>query len=128
MDLAALQSLLAEVPGKRVTCVGDLMVDRFVYGAVTRVSPEAPIPVLKRQRELKMLGGAGNVARNVAAVGGSAALVGIVGGDGIGHDASGLVGEADPPIEGYLVTDPTRPTTLKTRFVSGNQQLLRVDL
>src|SRR5262249_18826250 len=110
MDLAALQHLLGEVPGKRVACVGDLMVDRFVYGSVSRVSPEAPIPVLKRARELKMLGGAGNVARNVAALGGSAALVGLVGGDGIGHDASGLVGDEEPAIEGYLVTDSSRPT------------------
>src|SRR6187200_2532692 len=124
MDLAALQSLLTELPGKRVACVGDLMVDRFVYGTVNRVSPEAPIPVLARSRELKMLGGAGNVARNVAALGGSVALVGLVGGDAEGHDASRLVGEEQPPIEGYLVTDGGRPTTLKTRFISSGQQLL----
>ncbi|WP_293676109.1 PfkB family carbohydrate kinase, partial [uncultured Phenylobacterium sp.] len=85
MDLAALQSLLDELPGKRVACVGDLMVDRYVYGSVSRVSPEAPIPVLVRSRELKMLGGAGNVARNIAALGGSVALVGLVGGDAEGH-------------------------------------------
>jgi len=128
MDLAALQSLLGALPGKRVACVGDLMVDRFVYGTVSRVSPEAPIPVLARSRELKMLGGAGNVARNIAALGGSVALVGLVGGDAEGHDASRLVGEEEPAIEGYLVTDADRPTTLKTRFISGGQQLLRVDL
>ena len=128
MDLAALQSLLSELPGKRVACVGDLMVDRFVYGTVTRVSPEAPIPVLARSRELKMLGGAGNVARNIAALGGSVALVGLVGGDPEGHDAARLVGEEEPAIEGYLVTDADRPTTLKTRFISSGQQLLRVDL
>jgi len=128
MDLAALQSLLGELPGKRVACVGDLMVDRFVYGSVNRISPEAPIPVLARSRELKMLGGAGNVARNIAALGGSVALVGLVGGDAEGHDASRLVGEEEPVIEGYLVTDASRPTTLKTRFISGGQQLLRVDL
>src|SRR4051794_24922786 len=81
MDLTALQKLLGELPGKRVACVGDLMVDRFVYGSVTRVSPEAPIPVLARSRELKMLGAAGNVASNIAALGGSVALVGLVGGD-----------------------------------------------
>lgn len=128
MDLAALQSLLAALPGVRVACVGDLMVDRFVYGTVSRVSPEAPIPVLARSRELKMLGGAGNVARNIAALGGSAALVGVVGGDAEGHDAARLVEAEAPAVEGYLVPDPGRPTTLKTRFVSGGQQLLRVDL
>ncbi len=128
MDLAALQALLGDLPGKRVACVGDLMLDRFVYGTVSRVSPEAPIPVLVRSRELKMLGGAGNVARNIAALGGSVALVGLVGGDAEGHDAVRLVGEEQPAIEGYLVTDAERPTTLKTRFISGGQQLLRVDL
>ena len=128
MDLAALQHLLGEVTGKRVACIGDLMIDRFVYGGVSRVSPEAPIPVLVRTHELKMLGGAGNVARNIAALGGSVALVGLVGGDAEAHEASRLVGEEEPAIEGYLVTDPDRPTTLKTRFVSGGQQLLRVDL
>ncbi|MDP3176130.1 MAG: D-glycero-beta-D-manno-heptose 1-phosphate adenylyltransferase [Phenylobacterium sp.] len=127
MDFSALQHLLDQVPGRRVACVGDLMVDRFVYGDVSRVSPEAPIAVLARRRELVMLGAAGNVARNVAALGGSVALVGLVGGDADGHEAARLVGE-EAGVEGYLVTDPDRPTTLKTRFVSGGQQLLRVDL
>jgi D-beta-D-heptose 7-phosphate kinase/D-beta-D-heptose 1-phosphate adenosyltransferase len=115
------------VPGRRVLCVGDLMVDRFVYGEVSRVSPEAPIPVLARSRELVMLGGAGNVARNVAALGGTAALVGLIGGDAEANEAQRLVGE-EPGVEGYLVTDAGRPTTLKTRFVSAGQQLLRVDM
>jgi D-beta-D-heptose 7-phosphate kinase/D-beta-D-heptose 1-phosphate adenosyltransferase len=127
MDLSALQHLLGLAPGRRVACVGDLMVDRYVYGDVTRVSPEAPVPVLARSRELMMLGGSGNVARNVAALGGEVSLVGLVGGDGDGHEALRLVGE-EAGVEGYLVTDADRPTTLKTRFVSGGQQLLRVDL
>ena len=127
MDLSALQQLLASLSGVRLVCVGDVMVDRFVYGDVTRVSPEAPIPVLARTRELVMLGAAGNVARNVAALGGDVALVGLVGGDAEGHEAMRLIG-AESGIEGFLVTDASRPTTLKTRFVSGNQQLLRVDL
>ncbi|HEY3694218.1 MAG TPA: D-glycero-beta-D-manno-heptose 1-phosphate adenylyltransferase [Phenylobacterium sp.] len=127
MDLSELQEVLAAVPGVRVACVGDLMVDRFVYGDVGRVSPEAPIPVLARTRELVMLGGCGNVARNVAALGGHVALVGVVGGDAEAHQALRLV-EAETGVEGFLVTDPSRPTTLKTRFVSGGQQLLRVDL
>lgn len=127
MDLSALQHLLGDLAGARVACVGDLMVDRFVYGDVSRVSPEAPIPVLARTRELVMLGAAGNVARNVAALGGQAALVGLVGQDGEGREALRLVG-AETGVEGYLVTDAARPTTVKTRFVSGGQQLLRVDL
>jgi D-beta-D-heptose 7-phosphate kinase/D-beta-D-heptose 1-phosphate adenosyltransferase len=127
MDLSALQHLLGLVPGRRVACVGDLMVDRFVYGEVTRVSPEAPIPVLKRTRELRMLGGAGNVARNVAALGGAVALAGLVGDDADGQEMQRLVNE-EAAVEGCLVADGGRPTTLKTRFVSGGQQLLRVDL
>lgn len=127
MDLSALQHLLELAPGRRVACVGDLMIDRFVYGDVSRVSPEAPVPVLARTRELVMLGAAGNVARNVAALGGEVSLVGLVGGDPEGLEALRLVGE-EAGVEGYLVTDPDRPTTLKTRFVSGGQQLLRVDL
>jgi D-beta-D-heptose 7-phosphate kinase / D-beta-D-heptose 1-phosphate adenosyltransferase len=127
MDLSALQHLLSLSAGRRVVCVGDLMVDRFVYGEVTRVSPEAPIPVLARSRELVMLGAAGNVARNVAALGGTVALVGVIGGDAEGHEAIRLVGE-EAGVEGYLINDAARPTTLKTRFISGNQQLLRVDM
>ncbi|OYU70207.1 MAG: D-glycero-beta-D-manno-heptose 1-phosphate adenylyltransferase [Alphaproteobacteria bacterium PA2] len=127
MDFTVLQKLLETLRGVRVVCVGDIMVDRFVYGDVHRVSPEAPIPVLARTRELVMLGASGNVARNVAALGGDVALVGMVGGDAEGHEAMRLIG-GETGIEGFLVTDPSRPTTLKTRFVSGNQQLLRVDL
>ena len=127
MDLSALQHLLGLVPGRRVACVGDLMVDRFVYGDVSRVSPEAPIPVLARSRELVMLGAAGNVARNVAALGGVVALTGLIGDDAEALEAQRLVGD-EPGVEGFLVTDPGRPTTLKTRFVSGGQQLLRVDM
>ncbi len=126
MDLSALQHLLGLAPGRRVVCVGDLMVDCFVYGAVSRVSPEAPVPVLARSYELTMLGAAGNVARNVAALGGEVSLVGLIGGDSQGNEAQRLVGE-EPGVEGYLVTDADRSTTLKTRFVSSGQQLLRVD-
>ncbi|MES2894707.1 MAG: D-glycero-beta-D-manno-heptose 1-phosphate adenylyltransferase [Pseudomonadota bacterium] len=127
MDLSALQQILAALRGARIACVGDLMVDRFVYGEVTRVSPEAPIPVLARQRELVMLGAAGNVARNAAALGGDVRLIGLIGGDAEGHEALRLI-EAEQGVEGFVVTDAGRPTTLKTRFVSGGQQLLRVDM
>jgi len=127
VEFAALQDLIARAAGVRVVCVGDVMVDRFVYGEVTRMSPEAPIPVLARRRELVMLGASGNVARNVAALGGQAALVGVIGSDVEGREALRLVGD-DGRIEGALVTDTARPTTLKTRFVSGGQQLLRVDV
>jgi D-beta-D-heptose 7-phosphate kinase / D-beta-D-heptose 1-phosphate adenosyltransferase len=127
MDLSALQQLLTAISGAKIACVGDLMVDRFVYGDVSRVSPEAPIPVLARRRELVMLGAAGNVARNAAALGGQVRLVGLIGGDAEGHEALRLI-QAEEGVEGFVVTDADRPTTLKTRFVSGGQQLLRVDM
>jgi len=126
VDLADLQALLARIAGVRVVAVGDLMVDRFVHGAVARISAEAPIPVMARQSESVMLGAVGNVARNVAALGGEAALVGLIGKDAAGRQAKDLIA-AEPRIEGYLITDAERPTTIKTRFVSSGQQLLRVD-
>ena len=127
MDLSALQSLLVSLNGVRVACVGDLMVDRFVYGEVTRVSAEAPIPIMAWTRESVMLGAAGNVARNVAALGGIAALVGVVGADAPAHEATRLLADEDR-VEGSLITDGSRPTTVKARYVSGGQQLLRVDV
>src|SRR3984957_16007838 len=122
MDLAGLQELLQRIAGARVVAVGDLMVDRFVYGEGSRISPEAPIPEMTRQREIVMLGAAGNVARNVAALGANVTLVGVVGEDAAAAEARGLVG-AESRIDGALVVDPARQTTIKTRFVSGGQQL-----
>jgi D-beta-D-heptose 7-phosphate kinase/D-beta-D-heptose 1-phosphate adenosyltransferase len=126
MDLSALQSLLADIGNARVACVGDVMVDRFVYGEVDRTSPEAPVAVLARGREAAMLGGAGNVARNVAALGGVAALAGVLGDDAAGAEALRMLG-SEPGMEGHLISVAGRPTTVKTRYVAGGQQLLRVD-
>jgi D-beta-D-heptose 7-phosphate kinase/D-beta-D-heptose 1-phosphate adenosyltransferase len=126
MTLAPLQALLARASSLRIACVGDLMIDRYVYGDVSRVSPEAPIPVMARKSEAVMLGGVGNVARNVAALGAVAALAGVVGDDAGAADAADLV-SAEPGMRGYLVKSADRPTTVKTRFVAGGQQLLRLD-
>jgi D-beta-D-heptose 7-phosphate kinase / D-beta-D-heptose 1-phosphate adenosyltransferase len=126
MDLISLQSLLGAARAAKVACVGDLMVDRFVYGEVSRISPEAPIPIMSRAREVVMLGAAGNVARNTACIGAATRLVGVIGGDEAGLEALRLLRD-ETVIEGFLVTDPARPTTVKTRFVSSGQQLLRVD-
>src|SRR3546814_14690894 len=102
------------------------MLDRFVDGDVQRISPEAPIPVMRAERELAMPGGAGNVARNIAALGGRAILIGLVG-DDTAADLLNDVLAADPGIEARLVVDETRPTTEKSRFIGSRQQLLRVD-
>jgi D-beta-D-heptose 7-phosphate kinase/D-beta-D-heptose 1-phosphate adenosyltransferase len=126
MDLSSLQALLARLTGVRIACVGDVMVDRFVFGEVGRISPEAPVPVLARQTEDVMLGGAGNAARNVVSLGGVAVLVGLVGDDAAGHEALSLVG-AETGMEGHLVSRAGHRTTTKIRFVASGQQLLRVD-
>ena len=124
---APLASRLDCMAGHRVLCIGDVMLDRYVYGHVDRISPEAPIPVLRVDRESMTLGGAGNVARNVVALGGHVDFIGVIGSDQAGYDLSKQV-SALPAIASYLLTDRTRPTTLKTRYVANAQQLLRADL
>jgi len=113
--------------GRRVFVLGDVMLDRFVYGRVERVSPEAPIPVLRFQSEKSMLGGAANVARNIVALGGEVVLVGV-----LGRDAEGdLVADRLTPedgIDGRWVRIADHPTTVKTRYVSGGQQIMRLDV
>lgn len=123
-DLAARAESLA---GGRLLCVGDAMLDRFVYGAVDRISPEAPVPVLRIERETAMLGGAGNVVRNLVALGAEACFISVIGRDAAGRELTGLVAE-EPGVESHLLTVPGRQTTIKTRYVAGAQQLLRTDL
>ncbi|AWK90227.1 D-glycero-beta-D-manno-heptose-7-phosphate kinase [Azospirillum thermophilum] len=120
----------------RVLCVGDVMLDRFIYGAVDRVSPEAPIPILRVEREVTMLGGAGNVAANARALGAACRFVSVVGDDPAGLEIAGILARAADNHEagggeaggGGLVTEPGRQTTVKTRFIAGSQQLLRADV
>jgi len=126
LSLSDIQALLERAAGARVLCVGDLMVDRYVYGEVDRISPEAPIPVMARRRETAMLGAAGNVARNVAALGAGVDLVGLVGDDPEADTLAGLVG-GENRLTGHIVAERGRRTTVKTRFVAGSQQLLRLD-
>jgi len=126
LDLDALQDLLNRVRGVRLACVGDLMLDRYVYGEVSRISPEAPIPVLKTRRTVAMPGGVGNVARNVAALGGVARLGAVVGADAAGAELSEVIAK-DGGIEDALVRPEGTKTIVKTRFVASGQQLLRLD-
>lgn len=112
--------------GRAVLVLGDVMLDRYVAGAVSRISPEAPIPVLKASGARALLGGAGNVAANIAALGGAAMLVGSIGADAAGAELQALI-EHTPGLSSALVTHPKRATTVKTRFTSGGHQLLRLD-
>jgi D-beta-D-heptose 7-phosphate kinase/D-beta-D-heptose 1-phosphate adenosyltransferase len=110
----------------RVLCIGDVMLDHYVYGQVERVSPEAPIPVLWIEREMKTLGGAGNVLRNLRALGAAASFISVVGNDEAGREIGRLV-EAQDGAEAHVLVQPQRTTTVKTRYIAGNQQLLRAD-
>jgi len=125
--LSSLADLIERLNGARVLCVGDVMLDRYVMGEVERISPEAPIPVLRTQRETSMLGGAGNVASNIAALGGGGHFVGVVGEDAAGDEIARLLLNLQA-IHADLVSDSERRTTLKTRFVGANQQLMRADV
>ena len=126
LDLGGLQALLERVRGLKVACVGDLMLDRYVYGEVSRISPEAPIPVLRARRTTAMPGGVGNVARNVAALGGVARLGAVAGNDAAGDELTALIA-AEPGVEDAVERRDGVTTIVKTRFVANGQQLLRLD-
>src|ERR1035441_3657860 len=100
-----------------VLCIGDLMLDEFVYGEVSRISPEAPAPVIAVQRSETNIGGAGNVARNVASLGARCIFVGLIGEDEAGAKLKAQLAQ-DVQLESVLVCDAPRPTTRKVRFVS----------
>ena len=122
------EALSQAIPRQTVLCVGDLMLDEFVYGEVSRVSPEAPAPVIAVQRSETNVGGAGNVARNIASLGARCIFAGLV-----GEDEAGARLKADLAreklIEAVLVSDSSRPTTRKVRFVSEHfsTHMLRAD-
>src|SRR5882757_4868253 len=111
-----------------VLCVGDLILDEFVYGEVSRISPEAPAPVIAVQRSETSIGGAGNVARNIASLGARCIFVGLIGEDDAGKTLKGALAQ-EGLIESVLVSDPGRPTTRKVRFVSEHfsTHMLRAD-
>jgi D-beta-D-heptose 7-phosphate kinase/D-beta-D-heptose 1-phosphate adenosyltransferase len=120
---------LAQAFGRQtVLCIGDLMLDEFVYGEVSRISPEAPAPVIAAQRSETNIGGAGNVARNIASLGGRCIFTGLIGEDETGVKLAVTLAQ-EPGIESVLVHDPSRPTTRKVRFVSEHfsTHMLRAD-
>ncbi|MBI3436021.1 MAG: D-glycero-beta-D-manno-heptose-7-phosphate kinase [Proteobacteria bacterium] len=124
-----LDATLRRVAGQTVLCVGDLMLDVFVYGEVSRISPEAPTPVIAVRREDRVIGGAGNVARNIAGLGAKCLFVGVIGDDDGGRVVADDVAKLRGLIEAGLVVDRTRPTTRKVRFVSEHHSthLIRAD-
>jgi D-beta-D-heptose 7-phosphate kinase/D-beta-D-heptose 1-phosphate adenosyltransferase len=121
-----LASLVRHFGAVRVLVIGDVILDRYRMGNAHRLSPEAPIPVLRPTSRYDTAGGAANVAMNVISLGGLAVLAGVIGDDGAGA-ALGRLLAGQPRLELALITAPGRPTTAKTRFIAGAQQLLRVD-
>ncbi len=112
--------------GVRVLVLGDLMLDHYIWGSAGRISPEAPVPVVRLRERSDRLGGAGNVARNVASMGGRAAIAAVVGGDAAGERLRRML--ADHGVEeGGLVVDADRPTSVKTRVMAGHHQVARYD-
>ena len=126
MSDAELIPLVESLTRSRVLCVGDVMLDHYVYGRVERVSPEAPIPVLRVEREQRSLGGAGNVLRNLHALDLQPCFVSVTGGDPAGREVGGLIA-ALGGIEAHVLTERERTTTVKTRYIASTQQMLRAD-
>ncbi len=126
-DLSRLLEISPTLGEGQVLVVGDLMLDRYIVGTVDRVSPEAPVPIMRVDRETEMPGGAGNVARNVASLGGQATLVGLIGDDAAGARLTELLADEEG-LTLRAVVRPDAPTTVKTRYLASGQQLLRADV
>lgn len=121
-----LQTRLAAMQGKRIAVLGDFMLDRYLWGSVTRISPEAPVPVVEIDNETEHLGGAANVANNIAALGALPLPIGVIGNDGSGQRLAELVQNAGFPSAGIFI-DASRPTTIKTRVIAHDQHVVRTD-
>lgn len=118
--------IISDFPRARVLVVGDLILDEFIWGNVSRISPEAPVPVVWVERENFMPGGASNVATNIRALGGEAYLSGVVGDDPRGEVLQGLLRKRGVNCDG-IFADKDRPTTQKTRVIAHHQQVVRFD-
>ena len=125
-DPAALRAVVSRFAGRRLAVLGDCMLDRYLWGRVDRISPEAPVPVVEIERESTTLGGAGNVAANLAALGASPVVLGIVGADAAGRELRQALATRGVVTDG-VIEDPSRPTTVKTRIVAHAQQVVRAD-
>ncbi len=126
MKLKRFRETVSLFHGKKIAVLGDLMLDSYIWGKVSRISPEAPVPVVQVQRETYTLGGAGNVMRNIVTLGGEAEAYGLIGKDTTGDKVLSQLVEYKIGTEGIQVTHD-RPTTEKQRVVAGPQQLLRID-
>lgn len=120
------QTLLSSITAKRIAVIGDVMIDRYVWGHVSRISPEAPVPVVEVDNESTRLGGAANVANNITALGAEALLIGVAGDDAHCRELKKILEEQHTSSDGIII-DPTRRTTVKTRVIAHSQHVVRID-
>lgn len=118
--------IIANFPRSGVLVVGDVMVDHFIWGSVSRISPEAPVPVVDVQKDSVLLGGCANVLNNIHAMGGKVYVAGVIGADNIGKKLIKELSDRKIETKG-IVVEKNRPTTLKTRIVAHGQQMVRFD-
>ncbi|HEY3157271.1 MAG TPA: D-glycero-beta-D-manno-heptose-7-phosphate kinase [Candidatus Eisenbacteria bacterium] len=124
---AALEARVRSFRGRRVVVIGDVILDRYLWGRATRVSPEAPVLVVDVEREELRLGGAANVAHNVRALGATPVLIGVAGADAAAESLRRELHAREVDADGGVLSDPARRTTLKTRIIAHHQQVLRAD-
>jgi D-beta-D-heptose 7-phosphate kinase/D-beta-D-heptose 1-phosphate adenosyltransferase len=120
------KEILNAIPSRNVVVLGDVMLDEFVWGDVTRISPEAPIPVVDVHRESVHLGGAANVLANLISLGAKGSVAGVVGKDRAAEQLRSTLSQISS-LDGNLIADPSRPTTLKTRIIAHSQPVVRTD-
>lgn len=118
--------MISSFLSKRILIIGDIMLDRYVYGDVTRISPEAPTQILDIGGTVSSIGAAANCAKNITALGAQATLISVIGDDDAGREITKHIG-LETGITPYLLTEKERRSTVKTRYVSGNYQFLRAD-
>jgi rfaE bifunctional protein kinase chain/domain len=121
-----LQKANLDKPRPNILVIGDLMLDHYIFGNATRLSPEAPVPVVNVQRERKIVGGAANVASNLVDLGASVTLAGVLGNDTFGSEIIGILEEKQIQTS-LILKDETRKTTVKTRVIAGTHQIVRID-
>ena len=126
MLIDKVRSIQASNKQPSILVIGDLMIDHYIHGNATRLSPEAPVPIVNVKNESTTLGGAANVAQNLVALGAKVRLAGIVGDDAAGNELHGIL-TSEGIANDVIVKDKTRPTTLKTRVLAGSHQLVRID-
>ena len=127
MDSRKLTKLAKTLRGRRIAVVGDFMLDRYMWGTATRISPEAPVPVVDFLNESQVLGGAGNVSANLAALGATVFPFGVIGEDEAGGAIRACLDKAGIATKG-VVADKSRITTIKTRVIARHHQIVRRDV